>query len=660
MSNDPTPTPPVPGANLRLGLASAAATSLGRHALVYGSGAALPIVLGLVNIAALTRFIEPSAFGQLAVLLVFAASLTILYTLGILQGCFRTVFGGDGEEETDLGDRSVVTSDKRGALGTGIALIALIAASGTALIALIAESLTPLLFLNESQSHLVVLAAAGGGLGAVWRLVVNVPRLERRPGVYAALNGVRPTLVIALSITLVALGGGIEGVLVGIAVGTALAVTVGLAVSRRSMRPAFDRGHALSIMRSGTVVMPLVLSAWVVHNLDVYIVAGMASDADAGLYRVASRVASVVSLALGFFLMAWVPLRRTSLFRALEPGGSPSWFNATIATYFVVACVGLLVVLGVAAQFLVRIAGPAYGDAATLIPLIGLGLAAYGCFVMLMRVVKMPRKLGLFVGLAALSAVVFAIAALLLTPRLGVLGTAIAPAIGYAVGIAGALAFAARAHGLPAVRWWKIGVSALTGLACILLAAALSPDAGAPAVAFHLGAIALYPAAMLAFGVVEREHLAPLKRVARSLIGRLREPAGLGDRLAALPAAERALVESLLRRREPPSDVADRLSLEPAVLHERLTATLRRLAGRPDPCEHDTAIGAYLLSRAPVAERDSIARRLWSEDVDPADLHALEATATALATARAWQPHASPNARGHGPPPKASETTPKT
>lgn len=613
----------------RKGLASAAATSLGRHALVYGAGSVIPFAVGLANVAVLTRFIGPSAFGQLAVLLIFAASLTILYTLGTLQGTFRLVFGGDGEEESDELEDFAVVSDKAGLLGTGIALTVLIGAAGTGLIALVAEPLTGLLFLDESQAGLVVLAAASGAIGAVWRVLVNVPRLERKPKTYATLSAIRPICVVALSVTLVALGSGVEGVLIGILGGTVVALAIGLAICRESVAPAFHAEYVWTILGAGGTFLPLILSAWIVHNLDVYIVAGMASDADAGLYRVASRVAAVVSFALGFFTMAWLPLRRTSLFKALEGKARNNWFNATIATYFFVVCMGLLVVLGVAAQLLVRIAGPAYADAAALIPLLGLGMVAYGCFTLVARVVKLRKRSRYYVGFALGSALVFVVAALLLTPPFGAQGTALAPLIGYGFGIAGIVTLAARSGGLPAIRWWRIATSAAVAAGCIAVAAFLAPRVGWLEPVVDLLAILAYPLLMIALGVVDREHLAPLRRLARSVLA-LR-PAASGLRLGDLERDDRSLVEALVHRRHPTAAVAERLATPEAELHVRFTAALRRLADVPGHGERDAQVGAYLLSTAPVADRDAMARRLWELEVEPAELHALEAAAIALA-----------------------------
>ena len=103
-----------------------------RHA-IYVIGAVIGFVLALVSIAVVTRFLAPAQFGQLALLLIFAAFLTIFYNVGTLQGTFLWVFGSAGEEdvEDDSGESSQAGT-KRKALGTGLIItVAIITVVGT-------------------------------------------------------------------------------------------------------------------------------------------------------------------------------------------------------------------------------------------------------------------------------------------------------------------------------------------------------------------------------------------------------------------------------------------------------------------------------------------------------------------------------------------------
>src|SRR4051794_29253559 len=71
---------------------------IGRHGSIYGGALFVTLVLALVNVAVLTRLLDPGPFGDLAVLLVFASLLTIAFNLGVLQGAMRVAYGTSDEE----------------------------------------------------------------------------------------------------------------------------------------------------------------------------------------------------------------------------------------------------------------------------------------------------------------------------------------------------------------------------------------------------------------------------------------------------------------------------------------------------------------------------------------------------------------------------------
>ena len=82
--------------------------------------AVIGFILALASIAVVTRFLGPPEFGQLALLLTFAAFLTVFYNVGTLQGTFLWVFGSAGEEDVEDTGESSQAGTKRRALGTGL------------------------------------------------------------------------------------------------------------------------------------------------------------------------------------------------------------------------------------------------------------------------------------------------------------------------------------------------------------------------------------------------------------------------------------------------------------------------------------------------------------------------------------------------------------
>lgn len=603
---------------------------LTRDAALYAVGSGVTLAISLVAVAVLTRYLSPGEFGELAVLLFFSALLSVLYNLGFLQGSLIAVFGSAGEEEADEMERNAGAADKRRALGSALTLTVIVGIAGTGLAALVSHPLAVLLLGDGEHAATVVIAAASGGLGALWRLTSNVPRLERRPATYVLLSAARPIFVLCISVPLVASGLGAKGAIAGVSLGSALAVVIGLTVIRRSYRPAFSRDDAKRIFLLGAPVVPVVVAFWVIQNVDIYVLSKFAPDRDVGLYRLGARLASVVSYFVSAFLMAWGPLTLTSTFAAASNERGPVGVGSRLLTYYVITGLGLALLLMLGADLLVTIAPPAYGGAASLVPLLAVGFLVYGAFIVLFRASRFPRRRRIYGMLAAGSAVAFLVAALILTAAFGAYGAAAAPIIAFVAGSAALVWISQRGpQPIPFEHGRLAGAVALASV-CAVGGKVL----GAWLPAAEVGGLLAYSAGLVLFGIVPREHLRELMQVAGGVLPDRAGRRALGERLRLLPSPDRAALELVVRHRRSPAALAHETSLSEEAIQRRFVRGLRVVAG-VSVADDDHGIAAYLLSGASVAERDGLARGLWEDGVDADAVDRLEFTYGLLASASA-------------------------
>ena len=602
----------------------ALAARLSGHTALYAAGFGTTLLLGLASVAVLTRLLGIGEYGELAVLLIFSALLTVVFNLPALQGTLMWVFGAAEEGDGDERGSQAPVQLKRQALGTGLVITALIAALGTAAAVAAAPSLSDILLGDRDHAAAVRWAAVSGGLGAVWRLISNVLRYEGRPVGFIVLSNARPVLVVAVAIPLVAGGGGVVGAMAGTAIGTALAVLVGLVVTRRSYAPALDTSQLRGLLGRGLPLVPVVVAFWVVQNVDLYLVSVYVSEAEAAIYRVASRLANVISYFVSAFLMAWMPLSQTALYAAVSRTVGARSASATISTYFLLACMWLLLALVVLGDALVKIAPEEYSEAADLLPLLGLGFVAYGSFVVLYRAGSFPRKRAAYVLLATVSAACFLATALVATPAWGSMGAALAPVVGFAVGVAGMLVLSQRGpHPIP-FEYRRLLAGLLVAGVILALGRLTSNLAGDAGLVLEIAALMLFPVLLLAARVVTRAELRQLLRLMRP-----RRTGRPDDRfesaLGGLDAGDRRLLEALVGDGVAPRALAAESGRSESSILSDLVAALRAVA-RTDPVTPaDPAIGRYLLSGGSPAERAAEARRLWTEGtVDPYELDVLE------------------------------------
>jgi O-antigen/teichoic acid export membrane protein len=633
--------------------------ALTRDTSIYVGGAVIGFVLALVSIAVVTRFLTPAEFGQLALLLVFAAFLTIFYNVGTLQGTFMWVFGSAGEEDIEDDGESSEAGTKRRALGTGLLITTGICLIGTAVVVPLSPTLANMTLNDSSKWNLIVIAAVSGAAGAIWRLVSNVLRMERKPKRYVALNSVRPVLVVGCVIILVAAGGGVEGAILGTALGSVLSIVVGLVVTRRSYKFVFDRAHATMILRRGGIYVPIIISIWIAQNVDIYALSYFTSDDQVvGLYRLAGRYGAFLDYFTAALFMAWTPLVQTSTFQAALARSGREQLGGSLLTVFTLAGLFLILAMTAAADALVRIAPSEYAAAAPLIPLLGVAFLSYGMFISVYRLSAFPKKRAAYIGTAILSAVGFLASAPLLVPLFGAYGAALAVIFGFVVGGTGLTYLSQRGPNPLEIEYGRIAAGLALAGVCIAIARVLGPLSGSWDPAVEWLAVALYTVGLFVTGIVGDEDRQAVGRVLHQVLPQsLWRAPDVEQRLRALPAEQASALEAIVLRGAPIDRLAEAGSRNGSA-ETRLISLLDGIAGEPParlkppeegedasegedapegeaapegpPPDQDQRIAAYLVSEMPVAEHDEMGRTLWGEGVDPEYLHALEEAVTGL------------------------------
>ncbi len=635
------------------GTGAALGTQVLRYSGIHGLGMVLANALTFVSTIVVANFASPAEFGRLGLLLFYAGLLTLLFTLASKQGTLKRTFGGDDDEEDDEDDdEEELSASPERSFGTGIILITLVSLVGTGLSIAFAAPLAEWLLGNRDDSSLIVYAALAGGTGAVYRVTSIAIWIERRPYTYVAVEAARPLFTLAAVVPLLVAGMGIEGAIAGMALGTALGVILSLVVLRGSWLPVFDWREAVMIYRKGAIRVPLVSSMWVVSYADIFLLSRFVDDAELGAYHLASRAAFLVAILPGGYRKALRPLQKTPMFRAVEDEYGVGTARGTQFGYFTLVLVGTLLATTVMATVIVRVAPASYADAATLIPIVAAGLVAPTAYRMLNKSVKYADKRIPFIIGAVVAMFLFIGLALILIPEVGVKGAPLAM-IGAFIPPSLYIYYRSQHGRSPISMPWRQMLTCIAlAVAVGLLHAELDPGVVVLEILSGLAALVLWFVLCLAFGAVPSAHRAPLVAMFKGLRaggdGFEADAALEGLRPRERKALRRALVRNL------PVERAARPLLGPledapgdprrrAEAHAVYVELLRRAAvlggapglpdgyARTDDPDRDARIGAFLLERGSVAQRDQIGKRLLNDKVaESYDLHMLEAVMSGL------------------------------
>lgn len=602
---------------------------MSRDGAIYFLSLVFVFPVSLVNAVVLTHLLTPGEYGDLGILLIFAGFLTILEGLVTQIGLFAYVYGGGGGDE-DVGDdeQQAESADKRRAMTTGFVLLLVFV--GVASVPLIVFSGTVATWLigRADAGTAIVWALFSAAAGAVWRVWVNLLRYERRTVAFAVVSCARPLLVLAVSVPLVAAGWGVNGALIGTGIGTLLAAAVCPLIGPPVLSWSVSRSDAKQIARLGIPRAPVVLSLWTLHNADLFFLSRFGTAPSLGFYRLASRFGSVPSYFTSAWLMALGPLRRSSVFKAAA-GAHPAVMKSRMFSYFIVLTLGIVLALGVSADILIEVAPAAYGDAAPLIPMIGMSFLCYGAFIMLHRIGRIRKKQRVYGWSAVGACLLMGALSAVLIPPLGAYGAALSVILSLLGAAAVLIFFISRGREPIPFAWRRIvlaGVLAGAGYSIYVVATGLT---GVPAGLTAIVALSLYPVGLVMLDVVPRSELRPLAQAsAGSLPSKRSSRPALRAALSALPSGDRSLIESLLRPRATTSSQSPPPEAR-GLRHARGAAVLRRMEGLKPCPEADEQLGRYLFAHGWRAELDQHEQALW-EGVDPLVIHRLELLVEAL------------------------------
>jgi O-antigen/teichoic acid export membrane protein len=469
---------------------------LGKHSAVYGLGGIVSRVIAVFLLPIYTRYLEPSAFGAVGVLVALSAVLVTILRAGISSAFFRFWF--DAKED---GQRLLV-------LRTSFWFTMASATAGLVAGSLLAGPIADALGLDDPW--LVRAAFVGIWAQMNFEQLTAVFRVEERSGLFvlASLANIAVT-VLASVLLIVVYDQGARGLIVGNFTGTLTVYLVLLGYRRAQLGRSFSRELLREMNRFGVPLVPASLALIAMNLGDRFFLNHYAGIDEVGRYEIGVRIASAMVLLITAFRTAW-----PAFAYSIDDEQEAKRTYAYVLTYLVVLASWLALALGLLSPWLVRLlATSAYYEGGRVVALLAFGGVAYAAYIVMAIGVgraKRTRFNWVITGAAALVSVALN---LLLVPGHGMLGSAVAAATAYTAMFLGMTWYAQRVFPTP-YQWRRVATAA--GAAVALTVAGKLLDVP---LAVAIALVAAYPLALLLLGFFlpeERRTLSARARFARS------------------------------------------------------------------------------------------------------------------------------------------------
>lgn len=395
------------------------------HASKYSAGNLLVTVAGFISFPILTRVLSVEDYGLMSLV-----SLTLSFIVGIAKfGMQHAVVRFYAEiPEHDRAARLRFFST----IILGVTLSSLIISALWFLFILIAPKA---IWADPKVVPLMLLTAVLVAVRVMDSAFINILRAQQRSGTYSIYNVLRRYIGLALVlVTLFYIVPGITGFYIG-TVATEILGIVALAVLVLRKQQVSWSAFSSPLFRSMAVFgMPMIafeISGIILSLGDRYVLGRMAGAESVGLYSVSYNMCEYINAILFTSIGQAVSPIYMRLWEEKGQEETSLFINNALHFYVMLAA---LVVAGTAAtgpSFLAAVASEKYGPAGVTIPWIILGLVIDSCLPLAAAGMYIKKRTKILMTLVVVCATLNIGLNVLLIPKFGIVGSAIATLISY-------------------------------------------------------------------------------------------------------------------------------------------------------------------------------------------------------------------------------------
>jgi O-antigen/teichoic acid export membrane protein len=426
---------------------------LARQSLVYGFGGVTARIVAVVLLPIYTRYLSTSDYGAVALLYATESLFTIIFRLGVQNAFFRFYY-----LDSDPVKRRTV-------IRTAFWFTMISSTVGLVLGLVFAPQIGHALNYGSGQIGLIRATAVLFWADMNYQQQAAWFRAEQRAAAYAVASICNVTITVSATVTLIVLAHqGPMGLIVGNFTGTLCVYFVLLAYRARLLSFEFDRHLYHAMERFGLPLVPATLALSATRLADRFFISHYLGKGTLGVYAFGMQIAQPLILVITAFQLAW-----PAFAYSIEDDGEARHTYSHILTYYLLFMTWIAVGLSLLAPFAAGLLGSksAYHPGARFVPVIAFSYVVFAGYLVVVIGIGRVMKTGVNWVVTGGGALLATVLNILLIPRVGAMGAAVALLCSYAVMF---LAMSWRAHRLFPVPYQWRRVVTLLGVGAALVA----------------------------------------------------------------------------------------------------------------------------------------------------------------------------------------------
>lgn len=424
---------------------------------MYGVAALFSQGIGLLLFPFLAHHFSPRQYGIIDILTLVAILTNLTVALEVNQGLGRYFVDASERERVDYASTALLFTVSAYTVFAAIALP-------------LATPLTHLLLAPGVDPWVTRIAIVWIWIAGIVYLAQDQLRWRMRPRAYGLVAVTTATVTAGSTVALVlGLGVGVIGVLIGQLVGALAAALVVFTLSRNAYALRFERRKLGVMLAFSLPLVPASIGVFLNGFADRLVLQHSRSLVDVGIYGVAFRIATIVTLLLAGFQGAAAPLILTRHEEPTTPGELARIFRLFSA----VALIAFLVVSLFADTTVRVLASAAYARADILVPYLFMSALLFGVYIFAPGLTIVKRT-GTFAWISVSAGLLNLGLALALVPPLGIRGAGLATVASSAWFFVLTMHFSQR-HYVVGHDWMRLGAALAVAVVALLLGRAVIP-----------------------------------------------------------------------------------------------------------------------------------------------------------------------------------------
>lgn len=297
----------------------------------------------------------------------------------------------------------------------------------------LSDFLATSIFKDIGASSYIKLASILILLNAFYQLPLTFFRMCRRVGLYATLIVVYNTLQVGLIALFILLRYELTGVITALIINGILFNLITLLIIVKQIGFQLPRfSHMKSYLKWGIPLIPNSAILWIIHISDRYMVSYFIGVAAAGVYSAAYTIGNYAS----FILIPLGTVLYPTIIKSYDDGnlGETKNYLKHSLKYFMMIGIPCVFGLSIMAKPILRLLTTTeFIPGSIVIPFVAFGAVLFGFYQICIYIVHLVNKTHITIRLLCTSATLNIILNLILIPRMGIVGAAIATLVSFGI-----------------------------------------------------------------------------------------------------------------------------------------------------------------------------------------------------------------------------------